>query len=169
MNLTIDFETLGTEANSPVISLGAVLFLEDRIVNTFYTTLDINQQIKDGRIPSGDTIKWWMNQSEKARSVFNEEAKDTVAGLKDFLWFVNQSTGTIEPWGNGSNFDITIIEHLLTMYNLTIPWKFWNIRDLRTFKEYVYNGKQTERKGVHHNALDDAIYQAQVVIDGSKQ
>lgn len=168
MNLMIDLETLGTESDCPVISIGACVFDKTEIKDTFYITLNVEDQIDAGRRPSGATIKWWMQQDQAAQKVFKEDAIDTKIGLQMFIDFIKSqvTVSKVKPWGNGSNFDISIIENLLKMYNLEVPWNFYNVRDLRTFKEDVYDGKLTIREGTHHNALDDAIYQAQIVIDG---
>ena len=49
------------------------------------------------------------------------------------------------------------------------PWKFWNVRDVRTVvdlaKPFRNLKKDYKRKGTHHNALDDAIFQASYVSD----
>lgn len=171
MDLMIDLETLGTNPDCPVISIGAVFFnTKDGLLEEFYETLDVNIQIEEGRKATGDTIKWWMSQSNAAQIVFKEGAKDPVEVLKNFIKFCNtHGKGSAKPWGNGSTFDVTIMEDLLNFYKLDIPWKFWNIRDLRTFKEEVYNGKDLKFNGVEHYALDDAKHQALLVIEGRKR
>ena len=126
-----------------------------------------------------------MGQEDAAQKIFrddvgvqlNESISEFVGTASESL-YINENEKILskfeafcklydgcKPWGNGSNFDLTILESLFDDYRISIPWNFRNIRDLRTFKEYVYDGSQTERVGTYHNALDDAIYQAQVVID----
>lgn len=163
----IDLETLGTKYDCPVISIGACFFDKTGIKEEFYVVLNVEEQIDAGRKASGSTIKWWMGQEKAAQKVFREGAEPTVDGVAKFVEFCKTYEGA-KPWGNGSNFDISIIEHLIEDCDLDSPWLFYNIRDLRTFKEDVYDGKKTKREGTHHNALDDAKHQAQVVIDGRK-
>lgn len=169
MNLMIDIETLGIDPKAPVISIGAVYFDEKQTYAQFYINVDAHHQIDSGlRKFDASTIKWWMNQEDAAKKVFKENAVPVKQALNAFRSFIAGSGGfeNTKPWGNGSNFDITILESLFKDYELPIPWNFRNIRDLRTFKEYVYDGAKTKRVGTHHNAIDDALYQAQVVIDG---
>lgn len=182
MNLMIDLETLGTSSKAPVISIGACYFDETGVKQHFYAVLDIKQQIDSGlRKVDADTIKWWMGQEGAAKKVFQEElGVQAIEGLQPVEYYYTENNRhsleefsrfcflheDIKPWGNGSTFDITILESLLEDYNLLPPWKFYNIRDMRTFKEYVYDGSETKREGTHHNALDDAIYQAEVVVEG---
>lgn len=165
----IDLETLGVGTKAPVISIGAVVFDKKGIIGIFHTTLDIKHQLDSGlRKVDASTIQWWMSQSDAAKKVFREEAKTVSVGLADFLNFFDKlgDKKDIKVWGNGPTFDITILESLLSDYQLRTPWMYNHVRDLRTFKEYVYDGKETVRAGTHHHALDDAIYQAQIVIDG---
>lgn len=169
MNLMIDIETLGIDPKAPVLSLGAVYFDKNGMYSEFYVNIDVHHQIDSGlRKFDASTIKWWMGQEGAAKKVFREKAVPVKQALEVFCNFIVGNGGVkgTKPWGNGSNFDITILESLFKDYGIKTPWNFRNIRDLRTFKEYVYDGSQTERVGTYHNALDDAKFQAQVVIDG---
>ena len=67
--------------------------------------------------------------------------------------------------GNGSTFDIFIMEHMFIDYGLIHPWGYSKIMDLRTFKRFVAKGKYVRKVGVAHNALDDAISQAKFVME----
>lgn len=175
MNLMIDIETLGTNNNCPVISIGACMFDKNGIKDKFYIVLDIAEQIDSGkRMVDASTIKWWMSQEDAAKKIFRdgeyESVKKALSRFNEWFEFAKsyhcKNKADIKPWGNGSNFDIVILESLFKDYGFDIPWNFRNIRDLRTFKEYIYDGSETELVGTHHNALDDALYQAQIVIDG---
>ena len=187
----IDLETLGTITEAPVISIGACFFTETGIEEKFYAVLNVSEQIDSGkRKVDGATIKWWMGQEGAAKKVFKDDIGVQVCTpasasqyigslnyksfhnvnkqiLSEFVLFCNRyGEMTCKPWGNGSVFDITILESILRDYELPIPWKFRNIRDLRTFKEYVYDGAGMVFAGTSHNALDDAVNQAAVVIEG---
>jgi len=170
----IDIETLGVNRDAPVLSIGACFFDASGIGAGFYSNLDVTEQIDSGlRKVNASTIKWWMSQEDAAKKVFREKASSPKAALECFqAWLLAEAgykdvtkTG-IKPWGNGCNFDIEIMESLFTAYGIAIPWSFRDIRDFRTFKEHVYAGYDVKRKGTQHNALDDAIYQAEVVIKG---
>ena len=183
MDLMIDIETLGVKTKAPVISIGACFFDKTGIKQKFYAVLDMPQQIDSGlREVDASTIKWWMGQEGAAQKIFRDDVgvmiDESTCGFVHTVYF-NETKNLLskftdfcslyknaKPWGNGPNFDITILESLLQDYDTVIPWNFRNIRDLRTFKEYVYDGSDTVREGTQHNALDDAVHQAQVVIDG---
>lgn len=168
-HLMIDIETLGTTEKAPVISIGAVFFDKNGVGESFYITLDSKEQMKSGvRKADQSTLDWWAKQGDEAKKVFNENTTPTKEGLVKFVEWIaaNSNLKYLKPWGNGSGFDISILESIFTDYGVKIPWKFWNIRDFRTYKEFVYDGKDIEREGTHHNALDDAFYQAKIVVRG---
>lgn len=172
-DLMIDFETLGQDPDTCVISLGACFFDEvsGQIGPTFYMAFDIDGQLKKGRSITADTLKWWMGQSGGAKKVFNEKAKSAEEVLQTFAKWVgaNNSISKIKPWGNGASFDISIIENLFKMYDIKCPWLFYNVMDLRTFRRYIANNAKVDKsEGIDHNALDDAINQAKFVIQHYK-
>lgn len=169
-DLMIDFETLGQDADTMVISLGACFFdLETKQLGpTFYMAFDISDQQKAGRTFTPDTLKWWMGQSDGAKKVFHEQAKPTKQVLQLFSqWVLGQNTiSKIRPWGNGATFDISIIEHLFKQFDVKCPWLYYNVMDLRTFRRFIANNAKVDKsKGTNHNALDDAKNQAQFAID----
>ena len=168
-HFSIDLETLGTRYNAPVISIGVAQFDPDtgKLGATFYREIDIDSAIKAGKA-SGSTLAWWAQQSDKARRVFSPENKVSLATALDELstWLRGMAMAP-KVWGNGAGFDITILEHAYEngCVGLKEAWHFSNVRDMRTLVDVVGLSKVAwpERKGVHHNALDDAIYQAQVI------
>jgi 3'-5' exoribonuclease-like protein len=171
-DLMIDLETLGTGSNSVVLSIGACFFDVDtgEIGETFYTTLDIEDQIRAGRKIDASTLQWWVKQSADAQKVFFDEIRDADLALENFCtWVEMHAEDRLHPWGNGSMFDIGILESLLADFAKDVPWKFSNVMDLRTFRRFVAKGSNVIRIGTHHNALDDAISQATFVINTLKE
>lgn len=167
MEIMIDLETLGTRPDCPVISIGAISFDKTGIKDRLYVCIDMAEQLDSGkRKASAATIKWWMEQDGAARKVFKEEAVSVKIALERLSNFVKPLpfTPDCNPWGNGSVFDISILESLYNDYKMEIPWKFYNIMDLRTFQRFVANGEKVERSSGHHNALIDAEEQALFVI-----
>jgi hypothetical protein len=168
VDLMIDLETLGQGSHAVVISLGACFFdlSKGQILNTFYTALDVDEQIKSGREVDGSTLRWWMSQSGAAKKVFHEQARPAKEVLTIFSnWVLQTATiSKIQAWGNGSTFDISIMEDLFKQYSVKTPWMYNGVMDLRTFKRFVAGGAQVEKLGTDHNALDDAISQATYVI-----
>ena len=163
MDVMIDIETLGTKSNCPVISIGAVAFDLTTIHGSFYTALDVEEQIDSGkRIADASTIKWWMGQSGAAKTVFKENPEDTKFGLQQLALFLS-SFDDFYVWGNGATFDITILESIFDSYGVEIPWKYNRIMDQRTIKRFLGKDVKLKREGVYHNAVDDATTQAKFI------
>ena len=159
-HLMIDIETLGITPQAPVFSIGAVLFEIEtgEIVNTFRAFIDLNEAMM-GRRPDGDTIKWWMEQSPEAQREMGGHQSMRMA-LTRLCDFSNVPIDGV--WSNGSCFDIVILEDLFRQYEMDAPWKFHQIKDMRTIK-FLAPECPVEREGTHHSAIDDAIYQANCV------
>lgn len=164
-HISIDLETLGTNPDCMIVSIGACEFdLETgEIGRSLYIPVDLDGQ--EDRSFSPSTLKWWMAQSTIAREVFNEEEARPLNVALYLLEQWSQNWDKKQVWGNGATFDISILENA---YQFQQPWKFWNVRDMRTLVDVAtttsgFNKKLVDRMGVHHNALDDAIFQARVM------
>ena len=134
-----DLETLGTTPQTVTVSLGAVFFdIEKKCLGpSFYMIMDVNEQIARGRKPTGDTLKWWMSQADAAKRVFHEKAKPMKEVLTLFVqWYSANYPKGAYVWGNGSTFDISILEDLFRDYGIECPWGYNKIMDLRTFKRF---------------------------------
>ena len=166
-HVMIDLETLDNKPTSAIVSIGAVKFDPKfgKLGDTFYRVVEIESALKFGTA-SGSTIKWWMKQSDAARDVFNmttlENVSDLPTALRDFSdWLARTGQDfDYKVWGNGASFDNTILRHAYEQTGIPAPWQFWNDRCYRTFKGMWPQIKMTKRTGTHHNALDDAISQA---------
>lgn len=76
---------------------------------------------------------------------------------------------TLDTLPTAAVFDITILENWFRACNTPIPWKFWNVRDVRTIVDWFnIDTRSYEREGVHHNALDDCLHQIKYMCGGSK-
>lgn len=172
MDLMIDLETLGTTPDAVVISLGAVFFdvKTGTLGPQFYQVLDVTDQMRAGREVSPDTLKWWMGQAEAAKKVFHEKAKAPREVMALFSQWAKANGGSkMQVWGNGSTFDISILENLYRQLGEPQPWAYYSVMDLRTFKRFVGGNEKLAKAGVMHNALQDAINQANYVLSHTKR
>lgn len=160
-NVMVDIETLDNKPTSTIVSIGAVKFGPNGYdeCDTFYQVVDIQSCIDVGLTVSADTVKWWMRQSDQARDVFQEVGGHLASVL---IGFSKWLPSDCKLWGNGASFDNTILSNAYSVLNLSQPWKFWNDRCYRTIA--AMHDRQRFQQGVHHNALDDAISQAQHLI-----
>lgn len=153
-NVMVDLETLGNGSNAMIVAIGACDF---ELNNKFYAAIDPEKSSGD---IDASTVKWWMSQSESARTVF-KSGDPLEEILKKFSVFLNQRGGGVCVWGNGATFDNVILANAYKRHKLPLPWKFWNDRCYRTLKNLHPDIALPARTGTHHNALDDAVTQAQ--------
>lgn len=170
-HLMIDLETLGTNHDAPVLSLGAVFFNPDtgETGETFHQKIEFESAC-EGRNLSPSTVKWWLEQSKEAQNelLAGESVTQGKALANFLLWVVNNCPDikNVKPWGNGATFDISILESLLSANNIVTPWKYYNVRDVRTIVDCakpLVKRDSVPFEGVKHDALADAIHQAKYV------
>lgn len=162
IEIMIDLETLGTSNKAPVVSIGCVAFDGKVIYDQLYLTLNLKEQIDiQKRLVDADTLQWWFSQSNDVRAVFKENKKGVVESLTELTQFINKfEAKKVYVWGNGANFDITILESLYKDFELKVPWKYGKIMDLRTIRRFLGGNEKIKVEGVKHNALSDALAQA---------
>lgn len=164
-DLMIDIETGGKKPGCIVLSIGAVYF--DRKGNTgdrFYASMGFNAMPYGHTCP--DTMKWWSEQSEQAWADAFGGTEDPRDVAQRFAKFIKPDC---LPWGNGSVFDITILEAWFDAVGVQCPWKFWNVRDVRTAVDLLgINPKLFKLEGTFHNALDDCLHQIKYLTSGTK-
>ena len=160
-NVMVDLETLGNNSHSVIISLGAVVFDENGLGETFYSRICPQSCVDAGLQMDADTVMWWMQQSEQARAEFKRACMSLPVVLHDFAkWFPDKAT----IWGNGATFDNVILSNAYAALKMSKPWKYNADRCYRTLKALYPQITPSKRTGTYHNALDDAIYQADHAI-----
>lgn len=164
-NVMIDIETLGVKPGCAIVSIGAVEFDETGTGSQFYCIVNRTSCIHWGLRQEADTLRWWQTQGDSARTAFT----DSISGglmltnaLNDLSKFMATCCAE-HPWGNGSDFDLSILNYAYHACGLETPWKFYNTRCYRTFKN-LYPGVEPVREGTFHNALDDARSQAKHAV-----
>jgi len=161
MDIMLDLETLDTAPTAAIIAIGAVAFTESEFMGEFYAPVDVSSALQFGTV-SGDTLKWWAQKPDAARSViWDKDALPLFIALQEFAaWLCTFEN--LSVWGNGAAFDNAIIAHAYRKIGVPLPWDFRRDRCYRTLCA-LHPGATVERTGVHHNALDDAKHQARVV------
>jgi hypothetical protein len=161
----IDLETIDTATTAGILSVGIVAFNPDTgdIGPTLYRRLGYDQARLFGT-ESADTLQWWQRQSASVRAEAFAAEHDAIISAHEIADFIRHTAGV---WGNGATFDISIIEYWLAATGAGVPYKPWVVRDCRTVEDMAKRigiaRKQFIRRGDHHNALDDAIYQAEYI------
>lgn len=163
-NCMLDLETMDTRPTAIVLSIGAVLFDKDGIGETFYTTINIEDCLSHGLTLSHGTFEWWMSQPTEARKALFDNPVTLKEALLNFRRFLASHTelAKLKMWGNGSDFDNAILQNAYGKLGEKAPWDFWNNRCYRTMTSVTK--LRANVKGTKHNALDDAMAQAEVMV-----
>ncbi|EPJ5454737.1 3'-5' exoribonuclease domain-containing protein [Escherichia coli] len=168
-HLMIDLETMGKNPDAPIISIGAIFFDPQTgdMGPEFSKTIDLETA---GGVIDRDVIKRWLKQSREAQSAIMTDEIPLDDALLQLREFIDENSGEffVQVWGNGANFDNTILRRSYERQGIPCPWRYYNDRDVRTIVEL---GKAIDFdartaipfEGERHNALDDARYQAKYV------
>lgn len=175
--VAIDLETLSTSPAAVMLSIGAVAVCESTGTRLqFYAATSVDSQ--PGRKTDASTLIWWDKQSTEARKALDYAHSEdcpplsqSLDQLTDWLGKLGE-THDVYVWGNGADFDIGILNHAYKEISNFVPWDFRKVRDMRTLYDLTLRFGLTisvPRVGTHHNALDDAQFQADVVMESLRQ
>jgi len=176
-HIVIDLETLSTKHNAAVASIGIAVVGADLkgefiLMDSRYIKVDLSDYDETtGFDISAGTFQWWLGQSDEARAELSgaqdgcldtfaaaDEVFDLIAPLRD--------QGPIRVWGNGATFDVTIMEHFLKEGCVDVPWKYTDVRCLRTiFDHEGIDWKAHLPTNGAHNASHDAMAEALGLCD----
>jgi hypothetical protein len=173
-HLMLDLETMGNKPDSPIVVLGAVFFEPGtgKIGPQYYTAVDLASELAAGAVPNADTINWWLKQSDEARAAITSDQAipigEALFELSDFALRNCAQPRNLKVWGNGASFDNVILRGAYERCGVPPCWSWYNDLDVRTI---VYLGRQVgfdpkrdlPFDGERHNALADAVHQAQYV------
>lgn len=170
----IDIETLGIRPTSIIASIGAVVFDIDEditkapnFLRSFYKKIDIVDCQANGLTIDADTVKFWITQdfAVKADLLNTKERLRNVLLDLSVWWTVDcQLSKSTSLWCHGPSFDAVILENAFRVCELEVPWAYNSPRDTRTIFELAgVDIKKEVRGGIFHNALEDCIFQVQMV------
>lgn len=188
LNWVFDLETLGTKLNAITTEISAVGF--DFRTNKPFAEITLHLDIDDqsnlyGRKVSGDTIAFWMAQSNEAREKVMHSSKqyckdnglprplmvgEALSTLSSFIrkhskaWAMTNENASNEPlvWGNGISFDLGKVTNLYETADLCLPWQYWAERDARTMcscAPAIKSAFGKDFQGVPHYGLDDCKHE----------
>jgi hypothetical protein len=161
VHVMTDIETWGNGNKALVVSLGAVKFTRDAILDRFHVGIDPRSAQALGLDIDADTILWWFDKErdEARHSWLALEKVDLASALMGFDLWCKGGQPAQAIWGNGSTFDNVILRSACAAAGIEYPVPFWGDQCYRTMK-YRAPDVKLVREGVHHNALDDAMSQA---------
>ena len=166
----IDLETLSTNPNATILTVGGVKFdpyTSEEPAEGMYFRVDVNAQTSMGRDVMQETVDWWSRQpKEISDEAFSD---DNRVSLNDMIKKINKfSVGVDVFWCQGPLFDYAILQDIYKQLGHPVPWQYWQIRDSRTLFSLVPRDIKENRTGLH-NALADCFFQAKKVQKVYKQ
>jgi hypothetical protein len=172
LDTMIDLETMSTAPDAAVVAIGAVKFDRKRpwrecVSDRFYTNVSLEDAMRHGGRVGGDTVVWWLGQSEAARKRLTETAPVKVLdALRAFSAWLGKDNEAV--WGNGSDFDNVVLHrtYYRTRGAADCPWTHRANRCYRTFRAERGRGVEmpTDLGLLAHYAVDDAAWQAMHLV-----
>lgn len=162
-HIVLDLETLGTNHNAQIFEIGAIAIANGAIVGRFDKRIFLDGGINIDAL----TLKWWLNQGDALNSKLNKDFGliPLNRALYEFNNFLSRFSNYVLV-GNGSTFDITILESAYRSEKVITPTGFHQYRDFRTYKELFERSTNTKIAplGSTHTAVEDAELEAKLLI-----
>ena len=160
-DLMIDIETLGTNNNAHVMSIGMVWFdrhhPDEPLIELPIIHPELNQTLSK---IDAKTVQFWMQQNSEAKQIFADTVERThlYVAATQVMEQVKQAS---RIWAKDPDFDCVILANFVSHYgDNNFEWPFFNNRSVRTMLDNYPVAKNIPFEGVKHNALADAVHQA---------
>lgn len=155
LNVMIDIETLDIKPTAVVVSVGIVTFTQDETRDILYidAKASIMDQISKGRTVDQDTVAWWKGKPTIDTLKSPCVSPSDLSELRRMIYV--HTPPELEYWSRGS-LDFIVLENLLVD---CVPWKYWQLRDVRTLDHFVPKCTPT----IPHNPVADCLAQIQQV------
>ena len=166
-HVMIDIETLGGSPNGALMQIGACPFsLETgEVGEPWVVNVSVKDAVKRGMQIDVSTVGFWMGQPEAWATLQND--KQELGKALEMLRLGYNWSKLEGVWTNAPLFDFAIMRRAYELVGCKAPWHYRQERCSRTL---FYLARQIgevalpARSGIHHNAGDDARFQAQFAV-----
>lgn len=155
--IMVDIETLSSESNALMVSLGAITRNQQGDLIRFEAVVAPNHYSNKLDI-SPDTVNWWLKQSEEARASITKPGRSLVevcAGFNQWLESICPPDAKPRLWGNGAAFDNVILRANYKVAGMKPAWGFREDACYRTLKNLLPDTPWTP-PAIAHSAISDA-------------
>ena len=169
----LDIETLSTQPNATILTIGAIKFDLDKPIlpledmDIFYERVSIESCEELNMHIDPVTQRWWDKQEDDVRyeALEHPERHPITQVLNRFCkWYGNAK----KVYANSPNFDCVIMEQAFRSCNIVAPWKFWEMMDVRTILSIGKINLKNISYTRAHNALHDSYKQIIGVVKAVK-
>lgn len=179
LDVMVDIESLSMETGGTLLQICAKKFNlhTGEEYSTFNMYIDISQE---DVVAKGETLKWWVEDKDRLK-VFTEIIRKGKYSeehvVKEFHKWLTLEGKEVHLWGNGILDDNRVLNDKFNKYNLPLPVKYNNHRDVRTLVDvacakerismYDFIGKNMikgAKSNQLHNALTDVNFQIRLVV-----
>ena len=182
IDITFDMETCATTANAAVMQVAAVAWDRSAKENPFEIFdrndpdwercgfnehIDLRTCVVDGFDFDQATIKWWANQTDKAKKAVTDGLAEPIEEVFiRFIGWINQvkkdtKAESVCLWCQGMDFDGAILRNICHKYDLELPFRYQQFRDCRTLI------LETAVMQVSRYTIDDSETAGMICADGS--
>ncbi len=180
-HLVLDIETLGTTPGCEIRSIGAAYvrfctlldskqgFPEQFDVihgRSFYRMTD-NSTLYRGTV-NQDTWHFWHSRKVSRRAfrhAFTHPNRipidEALAHLSKHIASLRAPGSDLMFWGNGPEFDMSILEYAYRETGQAVPWQYWDVHNIRTATSL--HPVTLRRRTTKHHALMDAEHEAKML------
>lgn len=136
VDFVIDIETLGTKPGATILEIAAWCGFEG-------LTLLIDPDSHPGKFEL-DTLLWWATVPDKQAKERAFSVSSGRIGLKEAIKRLNEFIERVKPdyfWGCSPDFDYKHLEYWYKHFGIEIPWKYYQLRDVRTVRDFLTQEK----------------------------
>ena len=167
VHISFDLETLSLESNDAIIQIGATVVGTQ---STYKIGIDPRSAENLGGHVCVSTLEWWNKQDPALRKQVFSGIADAQFALRDFfLWCNDQAAGDVNNlylWSKGADYDCVVLKNAYEMF-MSYPFNWRNHRCVRTAMHLSPHPNPVPNTQ-SHDALADAIYQAQFIAHALK-
>lgn len=155
LNTIFDFETLHTDPTCCVVlSLAVIEYAPIKFTNDSYTfeelikstkfiKFDVKEQITKYKLKvDNEVIDWWKKQPDEIKDnlVYPLKTDQSIENIAEWLEENTRIGRSKYVFTRGNTFDPVIMENLFKLTNKKLPYKYFQVRDLRSFIEGICLG-----------------------------
>lgn len=146
-SIIYDFETLSqTPEDAPVISVAVLAFSLDKaergeyeytslVKSAQYMKFNVEHQVKVlGRKIDTETLQWWKEQGPEAIKELKPSSADVnITEMQPLIKKIVMENNIKYVFTRNNTFDHVIFHTVCRRAGLSIPYKWWTIRDTKSF------------------------------------